>query len=304
MAGPSPKSLAEQSGADREGFGPQADPAPEPKKAESGPARESLDLWPVASRELTADHELLCRVVRQAGALASEFFHARPAGWDKRPGEPVSEADLAVDSFIRRALLAERPDYGWLSEESEQAGKWAEMRFVVDPIDGTRSFLKGRPEYAVAAAVVTRGRPLVAAVFNPETREFFEAVTGAGARLNGRAIAVRRTPPEEGARLLVSWREFQRLGEAGGLVGCRISPIGSIAYKTCLVAAGTADGVVALSPKSDWDLAAADLILSEAGGRITDGAGSPLVYKCGTHKSVVAASPALHRKLIAKIGQL
>lgn len=268
------------------------------------PARESLDLWPSVSRDLAADHDLLCRVVRRAGAMASDFFHRRPKGWDKRPGEPVSEADLAVDLFMRRALLAERPDYGWLSEESEAALSQSERSFVVDPIDGTRSFLMGRPEYAVSAAVVAQGRPIVSAVYNPETKEFFEAVEGAGARLNGRPLSVCRTPPESGARLLVSWREFQRLGEAPGFVGSQISPIGSIAYKVALVAAASADGVVALSPKSDWDLAGAHLVLTEAGGRITDGTGAALAYRGETHKSVVAASPALHGKLISQIAKL
>ncbi len=268
------------------------------------PARESLDLWPAVSRDLAADHDLVCRIVRAAGAMASDYFHKRPPGWDKRPGEPVSEADLAVDAFMRRALMAERPDYGWVSEESEAAAAGARRVFVVDPIDGTRSFLKGRPEYAVSAAVVADGRPLVAAVYNPETKEFFEAAAGAGSRLNGRAIAVAREAPESGARLLVSWREFQRLGEAGGFVGCEISPIGSIAYKIALVAAGLADGVVALSPKSDWDLAGAHLVLAEAGGRITDGAGAALSYHGAAHRSVVAASPALHGKLITRIAKL
>lgn len=268
------------------------------------PARETLDLWPSVSRDLAADHDVVCRAVRAAGTMASDFFHKRPAGWDKRPGEPVSEADLAVDSYLRRALLDERPDYGWVSEESEAAGNGAKRVFIVDPIDGTRSFLKGRPEYAVSVAVVAGGRPLVAAVYNPETKEFFEAVTGAGARLNGRAIKVAPTPPESGARLLVSWREFQRLGEAGGFVGCEISPIGSIAYKIARVAAGLADAVVALSPKADWDLAGAHLVLAEAGGRITDGRGAALLYRGEAHASVVAASPALHGRLITQIAKL
>jgi len=268
------------------------------------PARETLDLWPAVNRETAADHDLICRAVRRAGAMASDFFVRRPEGWDKRPGEPVSEADLAVDVYLRRTLMSERPGYGWVSEESEAAGPGAEKYFVVDPIDGTRSFLKGRPEYAVSVALVTEGRPIIAAVYNPETKEFFEAVAGAGARLNGRTIAVTREPAPTGARLLVSWREFQRLGEGGGFVDCEISPIGSIAYKIAMVAAGKADGVVALSPKSDWDLAGAHLVLTEAGGRISDGTGAPLSYRGQRHMSVVAAGPALHGKLLARIAKL
>jgi len=254
---------------------------------------------------LAADHALICRYVREAGAIASGYFHRRVKGWDKKPDDPVSEADLAVDSFLKRELTGARPGYGWLAEESGEgaAGAGAPRVFVVDPIDGTRSFLRGRPEYAVAAALVADGVPVAGAVFNPETDEFFEAIAGGGARLNGRTIAVARKPSIEGARLLVSWREFNHLCEGGAFVGCEMERIGSIAYKIALVAAGRADAVVALAPKSDWDLAAAQLILEEAGGRITDARGKPLAYRGEGHASVVAADPALHAQLLARLSR-
>ncbi len=261
----------------------------------------AIDLWPAVSAADGADHALICEAARKAGAIASDYFKRGLRGWDKHPGDPVSEADFAVDDFLRRTLLEARPDYGWVSEESVAAPGKSARSFVVDPIDGTRSFLKGRREYAVAVALVSNGLPVAAAVFNPETREFFEAVAGAGARLNGSVIAVARNQKSTGIRLLVSWREFQRLGEASAFIGCEMAPIGSIAYKIALVASGQADAVVALSPKSDWDLAAAHLVLTEAGGRITDGTGAALRYQGRLHESVLAASPVLHGQLLARL---
>jgi myo-inositol-1(or 4)-monophosphatase len=254
---------------------------------------------------LAADHALLCRYVREAGAIALDFFHRGMKGWDKHPGDPVSEADLTVDAFLRRELTEARPDYGWLSEESgaNAEGISAARVFVVDPIDGTRSFLRGRPEFAVAAALVSDGVPLAGAVYNPATDEFFEAIAGGGARCNGLSISVTRKAEIAGAKLLVSWREFQRLCQGGAFVGCEMAPIGSIAYKIALVAAGKADAVVALAPKSDWDLAAAHVILEEAGGRISSGKGSPLVYAGKGHPSIIAADPGLHAQLVARLSR-
>lgn len=271
------------------------------------PARnaEMAEASPPSFGALSADHALICRSVRAAGAIALDCFNRGMKGWDKRPGEPVSEADLAVDEFLKKELREARPDYGWLSEETERmaADTGASRMFVVDPIDGTRSFLRHRPEFAVSVALVCEGAPALGAVYNPATDEFFDAVSGHGARCNGVRIGCARKANLDGARLLVSWREFQRLCEGGAFVGCEMAPIGSIAYKIALVAAGKANAVVALAPKNDWDLAAADLILTEAGGRLTDAQGLPLSYGSagGGHKSVVAADPALHAQLLARL---
>jgi myo-inositol-1(or 4)-monophosphatase len=256
---------------------------------------------------LSRDHELLCRAVREAGKIAASFFRKRLAGWDKRPGEPVSEADLAVDDYLRRALLAERPGYGWLSEESEESANrlTAERLWVVDPIDGTRGFLKGWPEYAVAVALIAEGRPVAAVVFNPATDEFFEAVIGGGARLNGAPLAIGERTELAGMKLLVSRRERQRIVEGSGLSGCVVEAISSVAYKIALVAAARADAVVSLSEKSDWDLAAAHLVLAESGGRMTGADGGELRYNAPRprHDSLVAANPTLHRLLLERLGR-
>lgn len=268
-------------------------------RATAGLPERRPDTW------LARDHALLTRAVREAGRLASGFFRTRMASWDKRPGDPVCDADLAVDALLKKALLSERPGYGWLSEESAESANRlsAERLWVVDPIDGTRAFLKGRPEYAVAAALVVAGRPVAGAVFNPETDEFFEAVEGAGMRLNGVPLAVADRVKVSGMRLLVSRREFERLSENHHIGDCAVEAISSIAYKTALLAAGRADALVSLSPKSDWDLAAGHLLVAEAGGRMTSCSGEELVYNrpLPRHASVLAANPTLHALVVERL---
>lgn len=251
------------------------------------------------------DHALLIEAVRAGGELAASYFGQDLENWMKRPGQPVSEADLAVDALLRDTLMSARPDYGWLSEESaESTGREeAERLWVVDPIDGTRAFLEGRPEYTVSVGLLENGRPVLGAVFNPQTGEFFEAVKGGGARCKGRTLHVGEAGNIENARILVSRGEFKNLASHDRLINCEISSISSIAYKIVLVAADRADATVSLLPKSDWDLAGADIILAEAGGMLTTADGKPMVYNQTRprHSSVLAAGRGLSAELSAEL---
>lgn len=252
--------------------------------------------------DLDADAALLIDAVRAAGACALDFFGRSPAAWDKRPGDPVSEADIAVNDLLKARLLDQRPGYGWLSEESEDdPARLSSARvWVVDPIDGTRAFLKAKPEFAVSAALVADGRPQAAAVFNPATGEFFEAVAGGGARLNGTAIRTSHRTGLAGARLLTVRRALDRARHPDAFARTEATASGSIAYRLALVAAGRFDGVVSLSRKSDWDIAAAELLVHEAGGRVTTTEGAPFRYNRAAlrHPSVIAAGAGLHAKLL------
>lgn len=256
--------------------------------------------------QLARDHALLTEAVREAGAVAMRYFRGPVVQWEKRPGDPVSEADHAVNDFLKARLGGARPDYGWLSEESEDdpARLGAERLWIVDPIDGTRAFLKGEPEFTVCAALAGGGRPLAGAVFNPATEELFEARAGAGARLNGRPLAVSAGGRGDRLRLLASRRSFEKHRWLESLPGADFHAINSIAYRLALVAAGRFDAAISLSPKSDWDVAAAELLVSEAGGRLTTVAGEGLRYNQPEvrHPSVLAAAPALHAKLVKLIG--
>ena len=254
-----------------------------------------------ADAALRRDHALLTAAVRAAGALALTYFRANPQSWQKRCGDPVSEADIAVNDLLGARLGGARPDYGWLSEESEDdpARLGAEVVWIVDPIDGTSAFLDGRAEFTVAAALTHGGEPVLAAVCNPATDEFWDAVKGGGCRLNGTPVRVTGHAACAGARLLMRRRALARSRDPQAFREVATAEPRSIAYRLALVAAGRYDAVVSLGGKSDWDLAAAELLVTEAGGRITTTAGERFRYNRESirHRTCIAANPALHAAL-------
>lgn len=138
------------------------------------------------------DHALLCEAVRAASAIALDFCKRGFEVREKNPGDPVTEADLAVDEALKTRLMGARPDYGWLSEESDAGPDrlTAPRVWVIDPIDGTKGFVDGNHEWVVSAALVEDGRPVAAVVANPNTGQFVEAMKGGGTRVNGRSVRV------------------------------------------------------------------------------------------------------------------
>lgn len=256
----------------------------------------------MSARDRDRDRRLLLAAVRAAGAVALGYFRTELEQWEKAPGDPVSEADHAVNDLLEARLRRARPGYGWLSEEStdEPARLACERVWVVDPIDGTRAFLRHLPEFTVAVALVEQGRPVLGAVFNPATEEFFEAEAGRGARLNGTPVRVSERASLAGARLIAGRRLFQRAGWEAAPAGTSFASINSIAYRMALIAAGRYDACVSLSEKSDWDIAAGELIVAEAGGLTTTARDLPFLYNGPEprHDSVIAAGPALHDELM------
>lgn len=256
-----------------------------------------------------ADFLLLKDVVRQAGAVAMRFFLTDHKQWSKaHDNTPVTEADIAVNDLLRTRLMGARPDYGWLSEETEddssrltQSSVW-----VVDPIDGTRAFTKGKPHFVISVALVEDGRPVLGVLFNPATDEFFEAQKGRGAKLNGEPIRVSDCAAVEGCRMIAFEPMFRHPAWTEAWPEMDVSDRNSVAYRIALVACGQADATLALNGKSDWDLAAADLILHEAGGRMTTHDGQTFFYNRAStrHPSLLAAGPALYEALFARVGAL
>jgi len=258
------------------------------------------------------DLDLLAATVREAGHIARGFFGGEYKRWSKAQGSPVTEADLAVDRFLNERLRAARPDYGWLSEESEDDAARLDKRtvFIVDPIDGTVAFLKGRPHFTICAAVVEDGRPTAGVVYNPILEEFFAARRGGGATCNGAAIHVSARESLEGCRMLAdkemlahpAWNEAPNIPWPAMEIETR----NSIAYRLALVANGAFDAMLALSAKRDWDLAAADVILTEAGGVATTHDGSQLVYNRpdALQTSVVGAGAGLHPRLLDRVSHI
>jgi len=263
-----------------------------------------------ASTPSTEDSALLDALntcVRDAGAIALSYFGQEPRTQTKSDGTSVSEADIAVDNYLREKLGLLDQSYGWLSEETEDDPARLECSrvWVVDPIDGTRAFLKERPEWTVCAALVEDGKPILAAVFNPAKDEFFHAVAQGGSFLNGKAIQVPEPVTLANCRLAASATMFRPDKWPEPWPEMETVWVNSIAYRLALVAAGKCDGTVSMSGKCDWDIAAADLVVREAGGQVTTHDAHPFTYNhpSSRHSSVVAAGPALHAELIARTSQ-
>jgi myo-inositol-1(or 4)-monophosphatase len=223
--------------------------------------------------------ELLNKYVHQAGQA---IFQMAAEGFEtafKANQDPVTTADLKADTILREGLTRSFPGTGWLSEETRDDYSRLENKFVwvVDPIDGTKEFVSGIPEYALSVALVEDGLPILAAVYNPATKELFAAASGQGAWLNGKAIKAEHELLVK-PLLLVSRSEIKR-GEFEPFEPfAQIRPCGSIAYKLALVAAGMADATFSLGPKNEWDIAAGVLLVSEAGGNVTDRNGAPFTF--------------------------
>lgn len=248
------------------------------------------------------DEALLHHAVRAAGTVVMQYFNADLKHWEKRPNDPVSEADLAADRLLHEHLIGARPDYGWLSEETADTPERLDRRqvWIVDPIDGTRAFIDNKPEFCVSVALVTDGVPALAAIFNPATDEYFSARAGGGAQLNGKAIRVSGHGGLMESRLLASRRTFERYGWLGEVGRAEFAYKNSIAYRMALVACGRYEAAISLSEKSEWDIAAADLLVREAGGYVTTDAGTKLAYNAEMVRfpSVIAAAPLVHDELL------
>ena len=245
----------------------------------------------------------LASAVREAGALALHMFRGRPASWIKGASSPVSEADLAVDALLRERLLAIR-DAGWLSEETEDDParlQRAEV-WVVDPIDGTRAYLAGLAEWVIAAALVRFGRPLVAALYAPVSDELFLSVAGGGATLNGAPIKASTGDQLAGATFSGAKRRLDSLAAVEPRI-VTVPRIPSLALRLARVATGALDGTFAAPNSHDWDLAAADLLVHEAGGLVTGLTGESLIYNRPNpvHGALVAAGRARHELLLGLI---
>jgi myo-inositol-1(or 4)-monophosphatase len=253
----------------------------------------------------SADQDLLVASVREAGSIARKYFGGIYKSWHKSRGNPVTEADIEIDAFLKETLLAARPDYGWLSEETadDPARLTRERIFVVDPIDGTYGFLKGRPHFTIVATVVTDGRPVAAAIYNPMTEEMYAAALAAGSTMNGIRLMVSGKSDFEGSRLLASRDFLEDRRWPTPWPKLTVESRASIAYRMALVARGAFDAMVSLTDKSDWDLAAGDLIVREAGGLVTSQAGEMLRYNQArpVQKGVVCAGPRLHGRLLERL---
>lgn len=254
------------------------------------------------------DFEILRSVAKEAGELALDYFErANLEVWDKSKNDPVTEADIAVNELVRDRLMTARPDYGWLSEETgvDDRTRAAKRVWVVDPIDGTRAFMKDRPYWCVGLGVLEQGKPRAGVVYAPVLRETYAAYLGGGATLNGKPIQVTDFESIEGCRMIASQGMLQHPSWAEPWPEMEVAtpqPNATL-IRMCWVAAGKYDAALTLWRKSDWDLAAGTLLVEEAGGMATTHLGEPYVFNRGepAQRSLLAAGKPLHSLLSARV---
>jgi len=253
------------------------------------------------------DRQRLEEIVREAGQIAFRQWpghgHALES-WDKTPGSPVSAADLAVDNFLRRELGALLPAAGWLSEESVDHPERLEkgLCWLVDPIDGTRDFIRGRSGWTISVALVSEKRPLIAMLAAPARgqgkhgEEWF-ALAGQGAWRNGERLVASTRAEFAGARVPADHLPK----EDADLV--MVEKPNSIALRIAMVASGEADLVATLRWGYEWDIAAATLIAREAGAAVSDAFGAPLDYNKRDPRAfgLLVCAPAIHSAAVARL---
>jgi myo-inositol-1(or 4)-monophosphatase len=251
--------------------------------------------------DFSEERERLIAAVHEGGALALMTFRGSPKQWPKGASSVVCEADLAVDALLKDRLAG---DFGWLSEETEDdlARLEARRTWIVDPIDGTRAYLAGREDWCVSAALAVGGRPVLGVIFAPVTEELFVAAAGQGATRNGVPIGACHAAGFNGARAAGPKKFLTWMQDIDPAV-VAIPRIGSLALRLTRVAQGAIDVALAGGNSHDWDLAAADLLVHEAGGAMTTLAGQLLTYNRPepVHGPLIAAGKARHAALIGLV---
>lgn len=248
------------------------------------------------------DRTRLRSIVAEAGRIALGMWPGaghRVKSWDKVPGSPVCDADMAVDGFLKRELGALLPAAGWLSEETLDLSARLEndLVWLVDPIDGTRDFVRGRPGWAVSVALLSAGRPLLGFLEAPARGELWEAEAGQGAVRNGTALRASERGKLAGARVPA---------DTLPKIDADLVPVpraNSIALRIAMVASDEADLCATLRWGYEWDIGAATLIARESGAAVTDAFGHPLVYNKRDPRAfgVLVSAPAIHTAAVARL---
>lgn len=245
----------------------------------------------------------LARIAEAIEVTRAEFLTGTPGKIvTKAGGDPVTEIDRRVDSLLRRTLV--RDQEGWLSEESEDdlARLQCARVWVVDPLDGTREFIAGIPEYCVSIGLVEEGRAVAGGVHNPATNATILGAAGLGVTYNGRPRTTTDRQVLIGSKVLASRTEVAR-GEWAQVetMGFQVLPVGSVAFKLALVATGQADATWTLNPKNEWDVAAGIALVQAAGGsvRLRSGQAPLLNQRSPRLESLIASGSRLSDPLLA-----
>lgn len=245
----------------------------------------------------------VCDIVRDAGSLIEAVRASGSVDETRKVDDsPVTRADREADRLLR-SRLSDLVPAAWLSEETaDDPSRLAEEKlWVVDPLDGTKEFIKGLAEFTVAVALVERGAPLLAVVHNPASGDMFWAARGQGAFRNGRPISV-----VEGTTLLASRSELDRGEFEPFAQAWSVTAVGSIEFKLALVAAGDGAATLSRGPKHEWDVCAGALIVEEAGGIATDVFGGKLAFNQSFPKvkGIVAGAPEAYARALAQVSAI
>lgn len=254
------------------------------------------------------DLDLLIRAARAAAGISRRYAEQGVRSWDKPDSAgPVTEADLAVNELLHQTLCGARPDYGWLSEESGDgpARLSRSRQFIIDPIDGTRSFIEGARTWAHSLAVAEGGAVTAAVVYLPLLDRLYAAARGQGATLNGRGIGVSGRQSLTGARVLATRPALDARHWPGGVPDIERGYRPSLAYRLCLVAEGRFDAMITLRRTWEWDVAAGALIVAEAGGHLSDRQGAALRFNNPEPlvDGTLAGTPAVQGQVIGALGR-
>jgi myo-inositol-1(or 4)-monophosphatase len=240
---------------------------------------------------------------REAGKIARGFFKSDAQVWEKPDNAgPVTEADLAVNQMLEKMLPEARPDYGWLSEETEDnTSRLNKSRvFVIDPVDGTRAFIAGSDTWAHSLAIVENGIPVAAVVYLPILEKMYTASRDDPAELNGHKLATSGRTKISGATVLATKQNFDQHHWCDDVPDVEPAFRSSLAYRLALVAEGRFDAMLTLRPTWEWDVAAGSLLVEQAGGVVTSRHNEATAFNNAMPQllGVVAAGPAIHKQLI------
>lgn len=243
-------------------------------------------------------------ITKAAGSAIMAYYRDRDSFTvtNKSPDNPLTDADLAADNLLRERLTALLPETGWLSEETRDSPERLarELVWVVDPLDGTKEFVMGIPEFTVSVGLVEAGQPVLAVIYNPPTGELYHAHRGQGAYLNGRPVTISPRSQLTGAAIDASRSERKRGEFEPFEETLQIKTMGSIAYKLARVAAGQADATWSRGPKNEWDICAGVMLIEEAGGTCRNLDDNPITFNQSWPKvnGIIADNGRLHQQIV------
>lgn len=245
-------------------------------------------------------------ITKAAGDVVMSYYQSSYDVKDKAPDNPVTEADLASDTLLKERLLALLPEAGWLSEETRDNPDRLDKKYLwcVDPIDGTKEFIMGIPEFTISVALVEDGLPILAVIYNPDTKELYHAAKGEGFYFNEERHCASERTELSGATIIDASRSERKRGEFAPFEDdMTIRTMGSVAYKLARVAAGQCDATWSRGPKNEWDICAGVLLVQEAGGVAVDLSNRPMTFNQSHPKvnGIIADNGHLHEAVVAAL---